>query len=247
MGSYGLTLLGDMRSVELSNQSPEASLINPATMSRSYKIVKAGTYAWTLSGSGTGEYYFRTAAAADTGLEPPTNIYQNNVVMVGGTIGSLAVSQWAWGDNDTLGYNTNYVRLSDSADPDSKADGYLCMLSPVWGLHKLGYNPYRDAHKPWVVFPAGDTTPDVSGGNIFRFNNVVPTVVTNFRNGTDGQVIHVFWTEDSTSIDFTATNLKGHGGVDFIGDEDDCMTCFFCKGIGADNLWYCIVSDNSPP
>ena len=45
--------------------------------------------------------------------------------MTGGTIGSLAAGAWDWGDNDTLGFNTVYVRLTDGVDPDTKTTGYL--------------------------------------------------------------------------------------------------------------------------
>src|SRR5690606_38969133 len=41
------------------------------------------------------------------------------------SLGSLAASRWGYGDNDTLGYDTIYIRLSDDADPDSKAADYV--------------------------------------------------------------------------------------------------------------------------
>jgi hypothetical protein len=38
---------------------------------------------------------------------------------------ALTAGTWDYADNDTLGFSTIYVRLSDGADPDSKADGYV--------------------------------------------------------------------------------------------------------------------------
>ena len=78
------------------------------------------TYQWMLSASGTGEYYCELAAGGDPSLTEPHSVTLDgnyNLAAVG-TLGSLAVERWAWGDNDTLGYNTLYVRLAADRDPD---------------------------------------------------------------------------------------------------------------------------------
>lgn len=86
-------------------------------------------FIWTASGSGTNEYYVRTAASASPGFvaSPPTSggVYVNGSAATKGTLGALAAGEWGYGDNDTLGYSTIYVRLSDGADPDSKVFGYV--------------------------------------------------------------------------------------------------------------------------
>lgn len=83
-------------------------------------------YAWTASGSGTNEYYLRTAAAADPGfVAQPANVYINGSNATEGTMGSLTAGQFDYGDNDTLGYSTIYVRLSDGTDPDTKDPNYV--------------------------------------------------------------------------------------------------------------------------
>ena len=74
---------------------------------------------WELSGIGNNEYYIINTATKYTSTEPD-KVYENNIEMVQGIIGELGIRQWAWGDNDTLGYNTIYVRLSDETDPDTK-------------------------------------------------------------------------------------------------------------------------------
>ena len=75
---------------------------------------------WLASGSGTNEYYLVNTAAFYSATEPGA-VYINGTAVVKGTLGSLGITQWGWGDNDALGYNTIYVRLSDGADPDSKS------------------------------------------------------------------------------------------------------------------------------
>jgi len=84
-----------------------------------------GTYQWTASGSGTSEYYCELSGGGDPSLTEPLVVQELGAVMTEATAGSLAAGEWDWGDNDTLGYSTIYVRLTDSSDPDSQASGFL--------------------------------------------------------------------------------------------------------------------------
>lgn len=83
------------------------------------------TYKWTLSGSGTSEYYCELAGGGDPSLTEPNDVWLNGTKATEATVGSLAAGQWDWGNNDALGYNTVYVRLTDSTDPDTKSDNYV--------------------------------------------------------------------------------------------------------------------------
>lgn len=88
--------------------------------------VRTSAYSWTASGSGTDEYYLRTSGSANPGFAAkPDSVYINGASATEGTPGSLAAGRWGYGDNDTLGYSTLYVRLSDGADPDSKVADYV--------------------------------------------------------------------------------------------------------------------------
>lgn len=82
------------------------------------------TYEWTASGSGTGEFYLEVSGGGDPGIADPGTttgaITGNDANFANGTMGSLTASQFDYGDNDTLGFSTIYVRLADDADPDSK-------------------------------------------------------------------------------------------------------------------------------
>src|SRR5690349_15045576 len=99
--------------------------------SRNWDLISLRTaaFAWTASGSGTNEYYVRTAANGNPGFAatPPTSngVYINGTSATKGTVGSLSAGTWSYGDNDTLGYSTVYVRLSDGTDPDSKVADYV--------------------------------------------------------------------------------------------------------------------------
>lgn len=103
----------------------------------------SATYAWTASGSGTNEYYVRTAAGGDPSLADPTStggVFINGDSATNGTVGSLSAGEWDYGDNDTLGYSTVYVRLSDGTDPDTKATGYVQSLVSTT-VPGIGGNP----------------------------------------------------------------------------------------------------------
>lgn len=99
--------------------------------SRNWELISLRTpaFAWTASGSGTNEYYCRTAGNANPGFAatPPTSngVYINGSTATKGSLGSLAAGNWGYGDNDTLGYSTVYVRLSDGTDPDTKVADYV--------------------------------------------------------------------------------------------------------------------------
>lgn len=88
--------------------------------------VRTGSWSWTLSGSGTNEYYLRTSGGASPGFgAAPGSVQINGSDATVGSLGSLAAGRYGYGDNDTLGYSTIYVRLSDGTDPDSKALDYV--------------------------------------------------------------------------------------------------------------------------
>lgn len=87
-------------------------------------------YKWTPSGSGIDEYYVELAGGGDPSLTEPNNVTTdgNYNIDANGTLGSLNAGEWDWGDNDTLGYSTVYVRLDDGADPDTKNDKFVSMV-----------------------------------------------------------------------------------------------------------------------
>ncbi len=86
--------------------------------------IRAGAYTWTISGSGTNEYYV-SISAVNPQISEPTSLTINAAPATEGTVGALTAGQWGYGNTDSLGYNTVYVRLSDGTDPDTKTDGYV--------------------------------------------------------------------------------------------------------------------------
>jgi len=80
-------------------------------------------FKWTLSAGGLGnEYYLEKLAGGDPEIIEPTlyrSTYPAYSYLSKGTIGGLALDEWNWGNNDGLGFNTIYVRLSNDGDPDN--------------------------------------------------------------------------------------------------------------------------------
>jgi hypothetical protein len=88
-----------------------------------------------------------------------------------------------------------------------------------------------------------DATPSVKNSSqytLFKTANTVATTITDFDDGEIGQVVRVIINDANTTIDFTASGLKGNAGVDWSPTTGDHMTCVYD---GTD--WYCDISDNT--
>jgi len=78
------------------------------------------TYRWIASGSGTNEWYVELAAGGDPSISDPVQVFLDGTRLsfVEGTLGAMADHEWAYGDNDTLGFSTIYL-CDATGDPDS--------------------------------------------------------------------------------------------------------------------------------
>lgn len=100
--------------------------IHPTGGADTVVSIRSASFQWTVSASGTSEYYLEASGGGDPGLNAtPQIVEENSAAMTAGALGTLAAGEWAWGDNDGLGYSTVYVRLTDSTDPDTKALAYV--------------------------------------------------------------------------------------------------------------------------
>lgn len=93
--------------------------------------LSSSIYKWTKSGNGTNEYYLELAAGGDPSIVVhPDFITLDSKKVTEGTAGSLNDHQWDYGDNDTLGYSTVYIR-DDSGDPDLTGVSIRSVLLPT--------------------------------------------------------------------------------------------------------------------
>jgi len=115
-------------------------------------LTVAATYKWTASLNGTNEYYLEAAAGGnpsitftDSGNKTSVMVDGNFNLAAEGTKGSLVAGTYDYGDNDSLGYSTIYVRLSDGSDPDTKVtQGILFQV----GLFKGGGHDWSQQAAP---------------------------------------------------------------------------------------------------
>jgi hypothetical protein len=181
--------------------------------------VRTAAWSWTASGSGTNEYYLRTAANGNPGFAAaPTTVKIGGTAATSGSIGSLAAGRWGYGDNDSLGYSTLYVRLSDGADPDSKAADHVT------------FHQVPKASEPvYIAAGSGDMTSnlDLSGTAIGAFErdeghegiigsstNYLRLNCTGFTHGGSGQAfIDLVGSSISPRIVSTGGAQNGNRGL----------------------------------
>jgi hypothetical protein len=105
-----------------SAQGPRGKLISLdiTTPAATYvDLLDADGGEWNQKGA-TNIYYKNNTADISPPAAEPGNVLQNGSPLLNKASILLFPGQWTWGDFDTLGYNTIYVRLTDDTDPDSK-------------------------------------------------------------------------------------------------------------------------------
>jgi hypothetical protein len=113
-------------------------------------------YRWMPSANGTGEFYLQLNQGGNPQLIKPSHVLEAGLEIFEGDIGSLQQSQWAYGDNDNIGYNTLYVRTLADLAPSVYDENYLKVnlinskefISPF--LYK--YNDLMTWYDAYVVF-----------------------------------------------------------------------------------------------
>lgn len=102
---------------------------------------------WVESASVAGEY--RLALGSETAsVSPvisPDYVSDGYSQLAVGTLGSLSDGEWAWGDNDSLGYNTVYIKLA-SGDPlgESVSAFYNIDVVDISGVSDIKTTAFRD-------------------------------------------------------------------------------------------------------
>jgi len=118
-------------------------IIQGGTLNIGKYSIRNATYKWTVSPAQAGEYYLELSGGGDPGIIEPPKIWEDGVMMLRGTLGSLVIGEWNWGDNDTLGYDTVYVSIAGDADPDGKAVDYVEAGYKVTVKGNLCAGPYQ--------------------------------------------------------------------------------------------------------
>jgi len=80
------------------------------------------TNLWSRSVTNTNEWYYTGQDLPDV----PGTVFVDFTIFESGTVGALAVGRFGYGDNDSLGYDTVYIRQATAtSDPDDGGSGYV--------------------------------------------------------------------------------------------------------------------------
>jgi len=196
--------------------------------------IRSAGYKWTLSGSGTSEYYLEASGGGDPSLEDPDNVQEDGTNMTEGTAGALTAGQWDWGDNDTLGFNTVYVRLTDSVDPDTKAANYVTYTAiPKAGDHvsvpASSSQAITDGLDSLSALALGDfIVHDGYSNDMADENNFLRINPSYFKfSGSGAAYIDLTSAAVSPLVTKTATPSTGNRGLYLIGTA---ITTLICEG-----------------
>ena len=102
-----------------------------------------------------------------------------------------------------------------------------------WTVRACGDSPDYESRK---TFADLDATPSVAAGNYFLVANTGATTITNLDDGVQGQVVTLQFSTANTTIDFSGTNMKGNGGVDWTPPAQSIMVC---RRSGSN--WHCLI------
>lgn len=159
-----LTLFTDLESGTTMDLRVDDDLLNPQLI----RTLISGSGNWTQSTATPGEYYYNTSLA-----DTPENVYENAVLMVNGVLGSLSVLEWAYGDNDSIGEDRLYMRVTGTVDPDTNPTPYYTYkfadgtYTPLF-IYSSNFN------EPGTWFDTGTQAlrdPDVTQGELtFRYS-----------------------------------------------------------------------------
>jgi hypothetical protein len=182
-------------------------------------------YRWTLSGSGTGEYYCELAAGGDPSiptLDTNSSVFLDSFQNIADfapdnarAAGSLNPSEWDYADNDTLGYSTIYVRMADDADPD------LLDSNGNHGNRAIGYSTGTDysqqdsANATYTDLVIGNptTTELTSTTTPFAADDVGNVInITSGTNFTTGRYYIVSVSGSTATVDASVGTAGATGG-----------------------------------
>ena len=136
---------------------PRRWQFNGCEISAGLPLNAANGYIWTASPAKSGEWYVRRADGSNPSLVPVFSGTQNGEFVCDaadlgpdmGTVGALsATAPWGWGDGDSLGYSTLYVKAD--VNPES-LNIVACQLSSCittsWEYHSWEDGVFSYANK----------------------------------------------------------------------------------------------------
>ena len=150
--------------------------------------IPTGAFKSTASVTAPNEYHIEVADGGNPVLATPITVFYEGNPLVNGSIGSLTAGQWAYGDNDALGYNTIYVRLPGDVNPNSSPFSLVCTYKIVVAMNA----PDGDSSRGMIMIP-GIT--NAAGVHVIESDGLLGTSVEllSFGNPTDNVTYYKSW------------------------------------------------------
>ena len=206
---------------------------------------------WEWVTAGGARWYLRSTNAARYPrlFYPPVSVWFNTTAFTSGTIGSLGAGEYAYGDNDSLGYDTLYIRMADDSDPNAAATHSIKVINPgvdaikvymtkqQWGQDERGQAIWRcmsdlyignaltvqtsaDNYAITVAFSDDVSEEEIYAGRGLNFYNAKPTAAKYAVQ--DGERIAFCGQDDYLVGTVTvASDLQLVSPDNAVADEDD--------------------------
>ena len=111
-------------------------------------------FSWLASSGKPGAYYLQALGGGNPGFTKPTRVWLNKKCWVENTDLPSGVDSWGWGDWDSLGYNTLYVRFGSESDanPADKNRDDVIADGKIWtrGVYEI-INVGTDGNGKYLV------------------------------------------------------------------------------------------------
>lgn len=155
----------------------------------SIDLINNDYYQWTLSNNGINEYYCEATGGGKPWFYPIKVVEADNEGLLWkdkplfpeeeAGPGFLADHEWGWGDNNSLGFNTIYIR-DDSGVPESK-NGFQSVLAGLSDCIRINGKSYIDIDG--IETRNGNTGIRIL--NDAQYNRIMNCVCTHNHDGID--------------------------------------------------------------
>tara|TARA_R110000868_G_scaffold334797_2_gene595479 strand:+ start:593 stop:2134 length:1542 start_codon:yes stop_codon:yes gene_type:complete len=150
--------------------------------------VPTGQFKWTASVTASSEWRVELITGGNPGVSTPITVFYEGSPLVNGSLGSLTAGQWAYGNNDTLGYNTIYVRLPLDINPNNSPYSLACTYKIRVEMSATD----GDTTRGMIMIPG---VTNAAGVHVIESDGLLGTSVelTSFGNLTDNTTYYKSW------------------------------------------------------
>jgi hypothetical protein len=150
--------------------------------------ILSGPFKWTASVTAPNEWRIELTAGGNPSLSSPITVFYEGSPLVNGTVGTLTAGKWAYGNNDTLGYNTIYVRLPSDINPNSSPYSLACTYKIQVAMDAVD----GDSSRGMIMIPG---VTNASGVHVIESDGLLGSSVelTSFGNPTNNATYYKSW------------------------------------------------------